>query len=486
MRHEKHGRTAARILRAELVLVMLVLAFLMVGCGDTTSTGAAQTALLTCNPFCLPPEICYNGSCINTTNDPQNCGIPGNQCAAGDSCCDSACVDTQTSDAHCGACGQSVLPGFTCSNGISCQDSPSIEACSVQGVYACVNINDNPQHCGACGNACTSTSICKQGACQSCAKTVCANKCVDLNSNNANCGQCGNNCGANATCTGGICVTAISLCVEAKIASKVSYIAKTKNSNKQGDLDEISDPSHNISFLLMQTYNKHDALEDHAYSARADIDGKNYCYYVFRGSSWALVLEMAASSPVGISCRSALRDENGSYTPLAGCMSSIGELYHSAFIRGIVEDLVFQVERGNCDGGLRLIGHSRGGAVASLLAAELYGRAPAQYSKSYMKVFTFGEPRVIENTRANSFHEYINKIRFYNKNDSVPDFATGDAFGYVYRHYGQAIKIKDGGDRYEFKGQNSAPDNALNENAHVIATYKSRINRCTNSTLFYP
>jgi hypothetical protein len=73
-----------------------------------------------------------NGACVNTGNDPLNCGGCGQACAATQQCnqgqcapcqgqghkvCDNACVNTRTDNNNCGDCGTVCDPNNPCQDG---------------------------------------------------------------------------------------------------------------------------------------------------------------------------------------------------------------------------------------------------------------------------------------------------------------------------------------------------------------------------------
>ena len=76
------------------------------------------------NPTCPVSTILCNGTCINTSVDPLNCGSCGNACPAGTACvkgncsclvglelCNGTCTETSFDSRNCGSCEIPVLSG---------------------------------------------------------------------------------------------------------------------------------------------------------------------------------------------------------------------------------------------------------------------------------------------------------------------------------------------------------------------------------------
>ena len=86
---------------------------------------------MTCN---LPNTNC-SGSCVNTQNDPNNCGSCGHGCPPGAACALGTCMTT------------CMFPFARCGG-------------------TCVDPLTDPLNCGACGNACAPSEFCQFGTCQ--------------------------------------------------------------------------------------------------------------------------------------------------------------------------------------------------------------------------------------------------------------------------------------------------------------------------------
>lgn len=136
---------------------------------------------------CREGELCVSqaGSftCVSTSNDPRNCGAPGNACAMNESCIGGAC--------------QCASAGVACTGGTAC--------CST----GCVDTMTDAANCGSCGNVCGAGETCVAGQClcggteacdrptsgtfgASCGEICCDGACVTVDE--ANCGGCGTTC----------------------------------------------------------------------------------------------------------------------------------------------------------------------------------------------------------------------------------------------------------------------------------------------------
>lgn len=142
------------------------------GCGHQTTTTrpctiptptcrSGQTA--SCGICCPTGQVNCYGSCVDLSEDFNNCGACGNYCAQGQTCSNGQCVclsgtycypegcaDLMTDPQNCGSCDNACGPGQSCENG-QCF-CPSGQAYCPPG--GCTNLTNDPQNCGSCGNAC--------------------------------------------------------------------------------------------------------------------------------------------------------------------------------------------------------------------------------------------------------------------------------------------------------------------------------------------
>ncbi len=176
-------------------------------CGGCASNGGKVCAANefcaqgNCAPACSAPlVVCSDGnggtSCIDTAGDPNNCGgcanaggavCGANQVCAQAACVDAcvsplaqcsdgngnpACVDTMNDPQNCGGCGNPdggtniCTTGNSCTNGVCEPICGALAFCSEgNGHFACADIINDPNHCGSCGNACALNEICQKGLC---------------------------------------------------------------------------------------------------------------------------------------------------------------------------------------------------------------------------------------------------------------------------------------------------------------------------------
>jgi hypothetical protein len=89
-------------------------------------------------------ETVCGSACVDTTNDPQNCGGCGQACGEFAICCNSQCF---LKDEFCGACG------YTCQSGWGCCGN------------FCEDFQNDYMNCGGCGIECGLFTCCMNGVC---------------------------------------------------------------------------------------------------------------------------------------------------------------------------------------------------------------------------------------------------------------------------------------------------------------------------------
>jgi len=181
--------------------------------------------------------------CKNLQSDPNNCGACGASCpevANATSFCgpegpygqpncgivcnsgytncagpygDVTCVNTGNDPNNCGSCGRVCMAP---ANGtVTCSDGQCIPHCNrgyVNCSGSCTDTLTDPNNCGACGTICTGGQKCEQGSCEcpSSRPDLCNGVCTNLQFDNNNCGCCstfdGNcSCDIYGPCVNGRC-----------------------------------------------------------------------------------------------------------------------------------------------------------------------------------------------------------------------------------------------------------------------------------------
>jgi len=153
-----------------------------VTCGATDPVCQGSGGSYSCVTVCSgnTPTLC-NGSCVDTSTDPSNCGG-----------CSKSCMGT--------ANGQPTCANATC--GISC--NTGYTDCS----GACLDTTSNDNDCGQCGKACTGGEHCVSSTCQCTGGThLCSGTCVadDVNACGPNCVMCTAPANATPNCDGTAC-----------------------------------------------------------------------------------------------------------------------------------------------------------------------------------------------------------------------------------------------------------------------------------------
>jgi Stigma-specific protein, Stig1 len=191
---------------------MLVVACEAITHASDFSTASSQIdncadGTIGCNGICLPEDGKNCGACGTTCEASQVCsaGVCGSQCTGGTTQCpgpDSQllCVDTQNDPANCGRCGGFPDAGACpiCQNG-SCTNDCAAPSKLCKG--KCVEFDNDPKNCGGCGTPfqCADGQFCSAGKCGlSCGTlTECSGACVDPSSDVDHCdptGGCGLQC----------------------------------------------------------------------------------------------------------------------------------------------------------------------------------------------------------------------------------------------------------------------------------------------------
>lgn len=132
---------------------------------------------------CGNPTVACGAICVDTANDPKNCGGCGAACASGPcaagNCtdlkcdgsktkCGNVCTDLKTDNDHCGSCPKRCIASHRCVGGdcTAVCNAPEV-ACSLPGgASKCVNTATDDAHCGGCGRACPNVQSCAAGVCQ--------------------------------------------------------------------------------------------------------------------------------------------------------------------------------------------------------------------------------------------------------------------------------------------------------------------------------
>lgn len=148
------------------------------------------------------------------------------------------------------------------------------------------------------------------------------------------------------------------------------------------------------------------------FTARRDEGGVRACFVGFRGTDDAddVLLDIGAVT----------------HTPcgeLPGrCADGFLRAFEQARASGIFHATLEQVAAGGCDT-LTVAGHSLGGAIADIFAAHLHQRDPQTYTRGFLSVETFGQPRVFDGfdgRLAERLHREIAKTRWVRWGDPVP------------------------------------------------------------------
>lgn len=227
--------------------------------GLICSQGACVAEASCTGVTCPPGTACMNGACVGTcapgmancgdmcsdlATDPNNCGLCGAVCAAGESCVAGVCELTDrdcATNATCPAgmscvnglcraplCGDGLVSGTEqCDEGaanglgLCTMDCRLVTTCAPGLVNCggiCIDLVSDPSNCGACGVFCAAGQVCAAGVCMlsnpTCAPGFinCGGICRNLATDPSNCGACGAVCVAGEDCAAGACTLADPSC----------------------------------------------------------------------------------------------------------------------------------------------------------------------------------------------------------------------------------------------------------------------------------
>jgi len=238
------------------VRIVLVLLFVLAGCGGGTSVPsptppkdstvaptdatedtptadrrpAVERPVLADLP--APADVADDGSVVPADDAARDGETEAAACSAGQVRCGDACIDSATNVLNCGACAVDcrALPGVavdrvSCAGG-TCRLNdaclPGRGDCDGTASNGCETDLSTASNCGRCGSACAEptpvcamvsgdagpTRTCTTG-CTAMTPTRCAMACVDTAGDAMNCGGCNIRCsapvGGGASCTSGRC-----------------------------------------------------------------------------------------------------------------------------------------------------------------------------------------------------------------------------------------------------------------------------------------
>lgn len=180
------------------------------------------------------------------------------------------------------------------------------------------------------------------------------------------------------------------------------------------------------------------------------VAGRRTCWAAFRGSQEDEDWLIDAMSAMHVACFS------GTGVQLGDCGRGFNLQWAALQEAGLWAEMRALVERGECDDGVIMTGHSLGGALASIAAAAAYSdmAAPAApppppnvgtsgavvkplHLKS-LRCYTFGEPRAFQWYAADLFNAHVPKVRWLVWGDPIPG-SPPSRWGF--RHYGHAFEL---------------------------------------------
>lgn len=200
------------------------------------------------------------------------------------------------------------------------------------------------------------------------------------------------------------------------------------------------------------------------------------CHYVFKGVSPKKIQDLIASLTSAKRTNCSTSGGRG----MGSCGVGFYDQYNDLRKSKTVSDLLTRVNNWGCPGGIRIYGHSMGGALASLLAVELYLTNATLFNTTNMRVYTYGTPRVFFKSAADNHQGKVNVLRWVHDGDPVPSVPPT---ALDFKHFGDAYEVKrsNGKLKYKKEGQNYSPSiSILNPtDSHKYTTYDQKLKDCS-------
>jgi len=343
---------------------------------------------------------------------------------------------------------------------------------------------------------CLKGLICKSGRCVACRTDkecpqgeLCLNKVCrkgncrsDSDCKGPSCSQKGTTCEASVSrCLKNLCTqqktSRQSAYCEARKQCRVA-LGSCKDSQNAARLAKVSYGTHNLKYLpsgfkIIKTYSDTKASV-RGLLVTSSHSGLTLCHVTIRGTHTVKDLLKLLRNTKRTDCKTATGKSMGS------CSTDVLRRLQAFRNLGLLSQLKTMVKQKKCLGGVRITGHSMGGATASLIAAELQHTDASTFNKTFMKIYTFGEPRGFASSPADHFHSRLSKIRWMNTKDPIPPLpysATG------YKHYGEAREIKKhSSSKFSFPKKSQDASTSWTPldgySAHETTTYINRLDKC--------
>jgi hypothetical protein len=204
--------------------------------------GCNQSAPRTYEPPVWTPGVAVENAAlrVEVTRTTPVSGAPSN-CGSGRVVCGDQCVQTQNDPRNCGGCGY-VCPTVAFSVA-TCHHSTCIYENCIAGHADCdgdlltgceTDTLNNSANCGACGRACGAGVLCVAGHCDPRGCPIGSGNCdgdplngceSNTDFDGANCGGCGQACPAGQACVEGACkLSACDLTTEVELAGACYYL----------------------------------------------------------------------------------------------------------------------------------------------------------------------------------------------------------------------------------------------------------------------